>query len=108
MNKRKLSFIIPYTSFGVLGFYRGINENKYDYKKSLDVYENDCKKYPNDKFNKPEIFYINRFLTGTYGLFMYINPFFVPIFIYKELYRLEVNIRGLDEEKKTKKYNEVF
>ena len=36
---------------------------------------------------------------------MYLNPFLLPIFIYKELYRLEVNIRGLDEEKKERKYN---
>jgi hypothetical protein len=39
---------------------------------------------------------------------MYLNPLFLPIFIYKESYRLEVNVRGLDEEKKTSKYNEVF
>ncbi len=107
MNKT-FAFIIPYTSFGVLGFYRGINEYKYHYKKDLDRYENDCKKYPVDKFNKPTFFYMHSFFTGTYGLFMYVNPVFLPIFMYKELYRLEVNVRGLDEEKKERKYNTVF
>lgn len=104
MNKT-LAVLIPYTS---LGFYRGINEYKYHYKKDFDRYENDCKKYPLDKFEKPHFFYIHSFFTGTYGLFMYVNPIFLPIFIYKELYRLEVNVRGLDEEKKERKYNEVF
>ena len=106
--KKTLAFIIPYTSVGVVGFFRGINEYKYNYKNAFDSYENDCKKYPVDKFEKPHFFYIHSFCTGIYGLFMYVNPFFLPIFIYKELYRLEVNVRGLDEEKKERKYNEVF
>jgi hypothetical protein len=107
MNKT-LALLIPCTSFGVLGFYRGTNQYKYDYKKDFDRYENDCKKDSVNKFNKPNFFYMNSFCFGTYGLVMYLNPLFLPIFIYKEFYRLEVNVRGLDEEKKTSKYNEVF
>jgi hypothetical protein len=106
--KKRLAFIISYTSLGVVGFYRGINEYKYHYKKDFDRYENDCTNYATDKFEKPTFFYLNSFCLGTYGLFMYVNPFFLPIFIYKEFYRLEVNVRGLDEEKKTRKYNQVF
>ena len=59
--KKILAVLIPYTS---LGFYRGINEYKYDYKKAFDRYENDCKKYPVDKFNKPTFFYIHSFFYG--------------------------------------------
>jgi hypothetical protein len=106
--KKRLAFIIPYTSLGVVGFFRGINEYKYNYKNAFDSYENDCKKYPDCKLNKPIFLYLNSFFNGTYGLFMYLNPLFLPVFIYKEFYRLEVNVRGLDEEKKTRKYNEVF
>ena len=28
------------------------------------------------------------------------NPLLLPLTLYKEMYRLEVNVRGLDEEKK--------
>jgi hypothetical protein len=108
MKKGKLAFIIPCTSFGVLGFYRGINKYKYDYKNAFDRYENDCKNYPDCKFNKPTFFYLNSFFYGTYGTLMYLNPFYIPVFMYKELYRLEVNVRGLDEEKKERKYYEVL
>ena len=45
---------------------------------------------------------------GVYGLIMYMNPPFFPFTIYKELYRLEVNIRNLEDEKKTEYYHKII
>jgi hypothetical protein len=81
-----------------LGFYRGVSE--YDYKleqanKNLGV----------DK--KPYIF-SSKLNFGTIGAFIYGNPFSLPITINKELYRLEVNFRGLTDEKHRKEYNSIL
>jgi hypothetical protein len=51
--------------------------------------------------------YTNKITYGFMGTLFYINPFLVPIKLYKELYRLEVNIRGLESEKKSDYYNEL-
>lgn len=52
--------------------------------------------------------YISKGQQGLLGIFLYTNPFLVPFILYKEMYRLEVNIRGLEEEKKTDYYNTIF
>jgi hypothetical protein len=38
------------------------------------------------------------------GVYIYMNPFLVPVTFTKELYRLEANVRGLDEEIKSERY----
>ena len=38
-------------------------------------------------------------INALFGVFMYVNLVFVPIIMYKELYRLEVNVRNLQDEK---------
>jgi hypothetical protein len=45
---------------------------------------------------------------GLFGSLLYVNPFLFPFIIKKELYRLEVNIRGLDEEKDKKYYYDIL
>ena len=45
---------------------------------------------------------------GLFGSLLYVNPLLFPLIIKKELYRLEVNIRGLDEEKDKKHYNDIL
>jgi len=44
---------------------------------------------------------------GTVGLLIYVNPVFLPFTTYKEFYRLEINIRDLNE-KKDKYYNKLL
>ena len=53
-------------------------------------------------------FYTDKIGSGIMGLFTYIIPGFLPITIYKEMVRLEINLRGLEEEKDTKYYNELL
>lgn len=77
-------------SWITLGFKRGINS--YDYFNSK---------------NKVPL-YLDRFIWGIGGVFCYVNPIFVPRNLYKEMYRLEVNIRGIEDEKNTYYYNSVI
>lgn len=80
-----------YTGWCGLGFIRGMNS--YDYrKKNIYKYE---KKY----------IYTDSISNGLLGTILYANPPLFPYFIYKELYRLEINIRNLEDEKKSTYYN---
>jgi hypothetical protein len=56
-----------------------------------------------DKYNKHWLLVDS---VGTYllGSMLHMNPWSV-FYIPNELYRLEVNLRGLEEEKKTNRYN---
>lgn len=85
MNNKKLLSIIGYTGWCGLGFYRGINYYKYNHNK----YE-----------TKENFLYSSSIVYGFYGLFIYANPFLLPILSYKEIYRLECNVRNLENEKK--------
>jgi len=38
---------------------------------------------------------------------LYANPGLLPFSVYKEMYRLEVNIRNLEDEKTTSYYNNL-
>lgn len=90
-NMKNKYFIatICYTSWCGLGFIRGINSYKYD------------------KIKEPYI-YSDSIIDGLIGIFVYGNPILLPLFIHKELYRLEVNIRNLENEKKSKFYNKLI
>lgn len=79
------------TFWGITGYMRGLNQYEYKYK--------------ND--NKPYL-YTNKITTGLWGFIIYINPCFLPLTIYKEIYRLEINLRGLENEKHTPYYNEIL
>lgn len=88
-----------------LGFYRGVKLYNYKYKYELIEYEKkEDKKYS----KKPTYFYAACFGSGTFGGLMYVNPFFIPIIISKEIYRLEVNIRGMNEEKEQPSFYEIL
>lgn len=80
-------------SWGGLGFIRGINSYKYNYYK----YET----------NKPYI-YSRSIINGFFGIIIYANPVLIPILIYKEIYRLEINLRNLENEKKSNFYNDLL
>ena len=85
--------IIGYTSWCGLGFIRGVKSYKYTHDKY-------------DK-NKPYI-YSKSLIDGMFGIIMYANPILLPISIHKELYRLEIDIINLENEKNSKYYNDLI
>jgi len=113
---------------GVLGFYRGTQEYKYNYNKDIERYNENLKDYneqleeynknveeksknhyyrytltqPTFKYKKPYYFYSSNLLHGFYGTFMYINPFLFPVMVGRELYKLEINMRDELAELKNK------
>lgn len=86
-----------------LGFYRGVIAYNHKYKCDLIDYE----KEPNHKL-KPTYFYASSFGSGLFGILIYANPFFLPSTISKEIYRIEINLRGLDEEKKKNDFYKII
>jgi hypothetical protein len=77
----KLSFL-AYTSWGGLGFFRGTKSYRYQ----------------QDKDKTEKYLYLDSFGYGCCGLVLYTNPFLLPFSVYKEIYRLEINVRNLDEK----------
>jgi|LauGreDrversion4_2_1035121.scaffolds.fasta_scaffold916332_1 hypothetical protein len=88
----KTGYILSYVGWGSLGFIRGINSYTYQYKK--------------ERFES--YLYLNSFGYGWCGIVFYMNPFLFPLFFYKELYRLEVDLRRLEDEKNKDYYNQLF
>lgn len=91
-----IKILIPIISWTTLGFKRGLEDYDYTYNKYS---KNDSKKV---------YLYSTRIAIGLLGSIIYINPFFIPISVSREIYRLEVNVRGLEDQKKTDYYNELF
>ena len=130
MNTNKLQKILggTYCFWGMLGFYRGTQqynfENKIDMelydRKMLDYniqkekYKKNKIEYPTIRFHEPEppmkpsFFYITRMMYGLYGTSLYVVPFTGPVCLMKEFYRIEINLRNIDDEKKTKFYNTIY
>lgn len=75
-----------YLSWGALGFYRGVQEYKY-------------------KYDKKEETSLHAVGSGFVGMAQYVFPFFLPISVSSEIYRLGVNLCGRE---KTPKYYNVF
>ena len=92
----KIKYVIAsigYTSWCGLGFIRGINSYKYN----------------NNKYDKNETFiYSASIFYGTFGIIMYGNPILIPLFIHKEIYRLEVDVRNLEREKIKSYYTDIL
>lgn len=93
MHKKDIALLVTGTSWGVLGFMRGLNS--YDYNHEF-------------KSNKESYLYSSKGLQGLLGIVLYLNPVLLPIHMHKEIYRLEVNLRGLEEDKKKGYYNNLF
>jgi len=91
--KIKYPIAIVSTSWCGLGFYRGIKYYKYDIEKHKI---------------KKNYLYLDSFITGFFGITIYINPIFLPFIIYKEIYKLEVNLRNLQDEKNSDYYNNIL
>jgi hypothetical protein len=80
----------------LLGFKRGINSYDYKYNK------NNINK---SLTSKEPYFYSHKICSGLYGIIIYTNPVLFFVVVPKEIYILEVNLRGLEDEKKTDYYN---
>ena len=92
MSKEILALVTG-TSWTLLGFKRGLQSYDYTYHKSS---------------RKESYLYISKGQQGLLGMFLYINPLLFPVHAYKEMYRLEVNLRNMEDEKKTSNYNDIF
>lgn len=100
-----LKVIAPaWIGFTGLGFYRGVKLYNYKYNYQLIEYEKEDKKYAKN----PTYFYSECFGSGLFGVIIYINPFLLPITFSKEIYRLEVNIRGMNQEKEKPSFYEII
>ena len=99
---RKIPKIL-YGSWGLLGFYRGIQ--LYDFR-----HEEDMKKYLQNpkRYDKPCDFYSHKLGVGMFATIVYIFPFVCVFPAIKELKRLEINLRSLEEEKKKSEYYDLF
>lgn len=91
MANKNYIFLTTVGSLGTLGFTRGINS--YDYE------------YTQKKYKQEPYLYSTKILYGLSGSICYLTPLCFFIILPKEIYRLEVNIRQLEEEKKTDYYN---
>ena len=90
-NIKKAMTLIPIIGWSALGFKRGLNS--YDYRHSN---------------NSKQPFYADKLMWGIGSTTIYLNPILFCIVVYKEMYRLEVVLRGLEDEKKTDYYNRVW
>ena len=94
LNYKHKIAIISYSVWCGLGFKRGLNAYEYS---------------QNNKYNKNESFiYSNSIIDGIFGVIMYANPILLPLTLHKELYRLEINARNLENEKKSSYYNDII
>jgi len=93
---------ILYGSWGLLGFYRGIQYYNFNHKKEMELYLKD------PKIDKPQFFYINQIGVGGLGTLAYIMPLFCIFPAAKEIKRLEINLRGLEDEKTKPEYYNLF
>ena len=87
-------FKMMYIGWCGFGFIRGI---QYPYQ---------CNAIIKPSIHQP--MYIEKFVNGLFGFFIYSNLLMMPFVIHKELYRLEVAVRQLGYEKNDEYYNNLF
>jgi hypothetical protein len=97
MNNSNIIKKLTITAWALLGLKRGINSYDYNYSRN--------RLYKNSLIGP---FYIDKAGWGFAGIMIYLSPVTFLFALYKEVYRLEVNLRGLEDEKKTDCYNEVL
>ena len=99
MNTRQVIRVATICGWPFLGFTRGIQS--YDYHYTHD-------KLPYRPSGINSYLYTDAFLWGVCSACAYVNPFTFVVVCNKEVYRLEVNLRGMEEEKKSQEYNKVL
>lgn len=107
MSKIGIGFFIPYMG---LGYYRGYQKGKFDYKNALERFENRLEKYPKeyDIKDRPNFYTLDCVGKGLSGAIFYLLPPFCLFTMVKELYRLEIHLRGYENEKNKRDYYEIF
>ena len=91
MNRTIRTMKLFGVSWTALGFKRGIDD--YTYHTYRNTNENTYSIRPPRKH-----MYSEQALYGIFGSIVYICPLFIPMMVCKEIYRAEINIRGLDKE----------
>ena len=121
---KRNTFVAVASGWGMLGFYRGTQNYYYNYKCKIEEYNkymiqyNEAINY-NEKNktsyyaiskpkNKPNKFYITQLFFGIGSSFIYLNPCTFFICVIKELYRLEINIFNLEDEKNKSEYYDIL
>ena len=97
-NIKNAAVFITMCSWPTLGFKRGVDSYNYHYSNNR-LYRH------SEKMKSP--LYLDKLAWGIGGTLWYSNPVSGFFGLYKEVYRLAVNLRGLEDEKKTAYYNEV-
>lgn len=103
-------FKCTYIAFIGLGAYRGAKSYNYEYKTDIIKHNERVKVYGTSwdaaqiEKNKPQYFYGGCAFRSIWGMVLYASPFGVVMFA-KEIYRLEVNLRGIESEKQCGLYN---
>lgn len=87
-------YIALYTTWCGVGFMRGVNDYKY-HKKQKYLYTT-------------SYLYSTSIIYGSFGTLLYANPPTAIFMMYKEIYRLEVNLRNLENDKKSDFYNRLI
>lgn len=113
-------------SWAALGFYRGAKQYSYNcdveikkYAEKIRKYAEEIKKYDEkNKKNadkpefgmttKPKFMTTSCIFRGFMGTALYLFPCTMPFVAYKEIYRLEMNIRGIDEDINSTNYYDLI
>lgn len=90
---------ILYGSWGLLGFYRGVQCYNFSHEQKMQNHLKNPKYY-----EKPQDFYSNKIGMGAIGTVVYLLPILCLIPAINEIHRLEINLRGLEDEKKKPEY----
>lgn len=99
-KRQRITCNALYIAWGALGFYRGAHSYEYRRIKHI-MYRNPVEKIT------PARIYTHKIFTGMLGVFIYMCPFFFVVTLPKEIYRFEVNVLNIEDEKKTDYYNEL-
>ena len=99
-NIKSIVAVTMVCGWPILGFKRGLNSYDYNYSHNKLYSHGKQTKYP---------FYFDKFVWGVVSAVVYLNPVTGLIGLYKEVYRLEINMRGeLDELKNKDEYYRVL
>jgi hypothetical protein len=98
-NTKRIIGAITILGWPSLGFKRGVDSYNYHYSNNR-LYRH------SEKMRSP--LYLDKLVWGIGGMLWYLNPVGGVFGLFKEVYRIEVNLRGLEDEKKTDYYNEVM
>lgn len=89
MSIKNKCIIGTFTLWGTLGFVRGVQSYNFQTSSISSLYT-------------------DKVLNGIIGVIFYVNPGSGLIMLYKEIYRLEVNIFNIKREKESNYYNKLL